>query len=238
MLGHRLAPHGRAAGTTELEGIEGWLRFRLGRLHELGLRETLRRVARHALAAVHREAAGLIFTAEARDVRSIAPRLQPGESYRVVKDETSWLVSPPSGSWEAAREAAFALRCARGARRERRTIHVALVNDKAACWGWSYWPELPIAITEVGTTRQFPPGSVSLYGFFTVPEMRNRGLYAALLGRILRERFAEGARRAFIMCLETNVASHRAIERVGFRLMEIHRSRRWLWWNSIDVAGI
>lgn len=62
------------------------------------------------------------------------------------------------------------------------------------------------------------PGSAPLIGnCFTVPAMRGRGLYPAMLRTVCRHLARMGHDRVFISCAPDNRASIRGIERAGFR---------------------
>jgi len=117
--------------------------------------------------------------------------------------------------------------------RKGRSLHTVLVDGRLAGWGWSYWPQGPELIDVTQTELEFAPNSVSLYDFYTIPEFRGRRLYQALLTHILRTRFAEGAERAYIMVQDTNVASLKAIERVGFRLVMVDEINRVFGWKKL-----
>jgi ribosomal protein S18 acetylase RimI-like enzyme len=90
-------------------------------------------------------------------------------------------------------------------------------------------PTEPAQLTETpGATLEFEPNAASLYDFHVLPEFRGRRLYQALLTDILQKRFAAGATRAYITVLDSNTASRKAIERVGFRLVRRNHYRRLL----------
>ena len=65
-----------------------------------------------------------------------------------------------------------------------------------------------------------------MYDFYTLPEFRCKS-YQALLVHILRLRFGQGAKLAYIGVAANNVASRKAIERVGFRLIMINSFYRF-----------
>jgi len=108
-----------------------------------------------------------------------------------------------------------------------RTLHTLVVGGKLACIGLSYMPDTPAQLTETGNLPfTFKAGSASLYSFYTVPEFRGRGLYQRLLTSILSWHFSSGVTLAYVSVLENNVASWRAIERVGFQLVQRNTIRR------------
>jgi GNAT superfamily N-acetyltransferase len=75
---------------------------------------------------------------------------------------------------------------------------------------------LVAAQVRAARTVEFEPGAAYLYNFYTVPELRNKGIYQALLGEILQKRFAEGAPRTYITAAIPTF--RRAVEHVGFQL--------------------
>jgi CelD/BcsL family acetyltransferase involved in cellulose biosynthesis/ribosomal protein S18 acetylase RimI-like enzyme len=109
-----------------------------------------------------------------------------------------------------------------------RTLHTLVVDGRLACLGYSYLPDGPANLTETGNVQlDFEPDATSLYAFYTIPEFRGRKLYQQLLTEILRSRFQDGARIAYITVLENNVASRRAIEKLGFQRIQRNRIFRF-----------
>ncbi len=107
-------------------------------------------------------------------------------------------------------------------------VHWIEVQGTVISWGFSTpaagsWP-----LTETRSRLTVPMGGVCLTAFETLPAYRGRRLYPAILTQIVQERFREGAPTAFIWCRQENVASYRAIERVGFRKIAFHRYSRLL----------
>ena len=108
-----------------------------------------------------------------------------------------------------------------------RHLHTLVVDGQLACIGLSYLPAEPATLTETGNLPfTFELESASLYSFYTVPEFRGRGLYQVLLRRILAWHFAAGVKLAYISVLENNLASLRAIEKVGFRRFQRNTVQR------------
>ena len=86
------------------------------------------------------------------------------------------------------------------------SIYVAYVADAPACAGWTY----------------FHPGSqfASLWGGSTIPTMRNRGLYTAVLSARLQEAIRRGRR---YLVVDAGSLSRPIVERHGFvHLTDIH----------------
>ena len=198
------------------------------RVGELGVKESMTRFVRRCLKSVGERATWLTLIATPEDLQPVEPRLAPSErcTYNAneLRDLLRW-EGPPS---DTAREIRVRVRNAPEELRKGRTLHTVLVNGKLACWGWSYWPQGPEMIDVIEAELDFAPMSVSLYDFYTIPAFRKRRIYQALLTHILRSRFDEGAERAYIMVRDTNVASRKAIEHVGFRLVEVDEITRVL----------
>jgi hypothetical protein len=107
-------------------------------------------------------------------------------------------------------------------------FHWIEIDGQLASWGFSAraagsWP-----LTETRSRLTVPAGGVCLTTFETIPAHRGHRLYPALLTWILTERFGEGAPVAYIWCRRENTASCRAIQRVGFREIAVHRYSRVL----------
>jgi translation initiation factor 4G len=68
-----------------------------------------------------------------------------------------------------------------------------------------------------------PPGLWIVENVGTRPEMRRRGMVAALLERALQRGRERGFSKAQISCLIGNDTAQRAYERVGFRVVEERR---------------
>ena len=86
------------------------------------------------------------------------------------------------------------------------SIYVAYVADTPACAGWTY----------------YPPGSefASLWGGSTIPTVRNKGLYTAVLPARVQEAIRRGRRYPVI---DTGSLSRPIVERHGFvYLTDIH----------------
>jgi CelD/BcsL family acetyltransferase involved in cellulose biosynthesis len=211
---------------------------RARKVRALGVKNSAAKLARRAAGKIGGSTKGLIFFAGPTDVRDVSPRLKPGESCVFHTDELRDLAR-----WERMEPAVLneLARIVRGLPeliRKGHSLHTVLVNGQLAGWGWSYRPESPAFISETETTLAFEPNSVSLYDYQVLHEYRGRQIYPALLSQILRERFAEGAAGAYIMCLESNIASRKGIERAGFRLHRIDSFSRLLrrkTWKQQDV---
>jgi GNAT superfamily N-acetyltransferase len=73
---------------------------------------------------------------------------------------------------------------------------------------------------------RFPPGSpfASLWGGATLPELRNRGLYTALLAARVQEARARGWR---YLTIDAGHMSRPIVEKRGFRLLTYATACNW-----------
>jgi CelD/BcsL family acetyltransferase involved in cellulose biosynthesis/ribosomal protein S18 acetylase RimI-like enzyme len=220
---------GPDAWKTRVKPAAAWLGYKRARFAEMGLREAVRTAANGAMARIHDRRTGLVYSMTPDQLQPAAPALAAGETFEIhdnrIDDLLLWSGSSPN-------TASLLTQCARTYARARnagRSFHTIVVNGKLAGWGYSYLPTEPAQLTETpGAILEFEPNAASLYDFHVLPEFRGRRLYQALLTGILRERFADGAARAYITVLESNTASRKAIERVGFRVMRRNLYRRLL----------
>jgi CelD/BcsL family acetyltransferase involved in cellulose biosynthesis/RimJ/RimL family protein N-acetyltransferase len=227
---------GEDAWRTKVKRFAGWADYKRRRLAEMGVADSLSTGLRAAAACIYDRRTGIVYTVTPEQLRAVEPVLRPGERCEVhenrIEDLLLWNGSSPST--ESALTAVA--RSFSRARNANRSLHTIVVDGKLAGWGYSYPPDQPAALTETpGAILEFEPQSVSLYDFRILPEFRGRKLYQALLTAILRQRFGEGAARAYITVLESNVASRAAIERVGFRAVRRNRYRRL--WKTETLAA-
>jgi len=219
---------------TKLKPGVGKLVYKLKRAREMGLANSLRRAAAHITRLVGERGCGLLFTMRQEDMRETKPILNPDEHCMFHENEFYDLLHWNGRSLESSAQISETARAVPELLKKERTLHTLLVNGCLAAWGISYFPKEPAVLSESGgAIFEFQPGSVSLYGFYTLPEFRCRKLYQALLLHILRLRFDQGAKYAYVGVAANNVASRKAIERVGFRLtMVASFSRFWKWQTS------
>ncbi len=84
-------------------------------------------------------------------------------------------------------------------------------------FGWLIERQTKSFAAEVHQEHHFPPDSAVLFGFYTVPSARGRGLYARSLCTILRDAAAiPGTKKVYISVLADNTPSRHVIEKVGF----------------------
>jgi GNAT superfamily N-acetyltransferase len=90
------------------------------------------------------------------------------------------------------------------------SVYVAYVQNVAAACAWI----------------RFPPGSpfASLWGGATLPELRNRGLYTALLAARVQEARARGWR---YLTIDAGHMSRPIVEKRGFRLLTYATACNW-----------
>ncbi|MEO8099700.1 MAG: GNAT family N-acetyltransferase [Acidobacteriota bacterium] len=205
---------------------------KLERVWELGVGGAIASIGNKAVSKLGEGATGLVLIATPESRRPVAPTLQAGETCSFHQNDIYDLLKWTGPKGEISRGISEKARQLAALLKSGRTLHTVLVNDRLAGWGLSYWPNEPAVLSETGGMKlEFKPNSVSLYDFFVLPEYRGRKLYQALLSHILDLRFQEGAERAYIGVLKSNVSSLRGIERVGFRSAMENRYLRILRWK-------
>lgn len=192
------------------------------KLAALRRRGAARAIVRRAREALWSDCTLVVFRITPEQAVSVAPALDDGVSW-------SYECRTPHelARMEQPLPASLVGELAQGA--PDRRIHLLRVAGALASWGVSDTPDGWWPLTETRSILPVEPRGVCLTAFETEPRYRGHRLYPALLSRILRERFSEGARVAFIWCEQDNAASHAGIIRVGFRELARHRARRVLW---------
>jgi CelD/BcsL family acetyltransferase involved in cellulose biosynthesis len=117
-------------------------------------------------------------------------------------------------------------------------LHTMLFKGRLAQLGWSHRAKEPPHIPETGSRLPVQAGGELLYEWFTVPDMRGRGLCVANLVCATRRLFDSGATAAYIVVERRNHAARRAIERVGFRLVSVHARMRILAWTRLHIRDV
>ena len=232
------------AKVTRLAGEGAWTKLKpafkdvsskVDRMRELGLGGSIAQLGRWAAHAVGESATGLVLIATPDSRQTVEPSLGAGESCAFRENEIYDLLKWKGESNDTSRLLSDKARQLPGLLKSGRTFHTVLINDRLAGWGLSYWPKEPANLSETGgTVLEFPPGSVSLYDFFVLPEYRGRKLYQALLSHILELRFREGAGQAYIGVLKSNESSLAGIERTGFKRWRTTRYWRLLKWKRMN----
>ena len=104
-----------------------------------------------------------------------------------------------------------------------------------AHFGWLIDHQESTFLNEVNQSVALPPGAAVLYGFYTDPRFRGRGLYSSSLARMIGDaRKIPGLGDVYICVLADNRPSRRVIEKLGFEYersfyerRQFARVRRW-----------
>ena len=102
--------------------------------------------------------------------------------------------------------------------REGQVCVVARHQETVMAYCWLTWR--PEWVAEIDRLVVPGPDEAYLYEAFTEPGWRGRGLFPAMLFRLLAYARAQNRRRALIFVLSDNRASRRAIEKAGFTLFQ------------------
>jgi RimJ/RimL family protein N-acetyltransferase len=197
------------------------MRQKLATARRLGFRDAVRHLASVAARALWIRERLVVFAMRPEQLNPVRPELGR-EDWQLRSEALSafhW-----AGAIPVPASLAGELRSATPGQR----VHWVQVGSEIVSWGFSApapgsWP-----LTETRSRLRVPLGGVCLFAFETVPAFRGRRLYPAVLTGILDERFREGATLAYIWCRQDNVASYRAIRRVGFREVAVHEFERFL----------
>jgi hypothetical protein len=220
-LGKKMASGREETLLSKLSRFNDRLKHSSRKASQMGLKRAAFKLAQRSIAKGKTKQRGLIYVAQPLDVRKDLIEVVDGNTCiyhsNHLRDLAKWEDLDPDDHAELSR----VVRGSAKALSEGHVLHTVVINDSLAGWGWSYWPKEPSFITETQTYLEFEPNSVSLYNYHVVSRFRGRRLYTGLLTHVLTQRFAEGAQKAYIMCLESNMASQKGIERAGFRLVRI-----------------
>jgi GNAT superfamily N-acetyltransferase len=96
----------------------------------------------------------------------------------------------------------------------RRQCYAAWAVDQAVAYGWVSFESEEIG--ELNLRIRLLPGEAYIWDCATLPAFREKGLYSALLGYILRQLRAQTLCRVWIGADYDNIASQKGIARVGF----------------------
>lgn len=190
----------------------------LGAVRRLGARGLLFRLVATPARALWRHEQLIVFQVRPEELNPVTPKLR-GEPWRFASAPARGFRWP--GRTPMPAPVADELKTAVEGQR----VHWIEVGGEVVSCGFSApapdgWP-----LTETHSHLRVPAGGVCLTTFETAAAWRGRGLYPAVLTGILSQRFGEQVPVAFIWCRPQNVASDRAIRRVGFR--EIARHDYW-----------
>jgi hypothetical protein len=194
-----------------------------------GLRVLGATAARRAKGAIVTRSKQLIFVALPEDVVDLTARVAAGDSYECRSDRVVDLLKWEHDDRRTATRIARTVKRLPELWRNGHMLHTVLVNDQLVGWGWSYLPRGRVTLLDTKSSFEVEPNSVWLYDFSIVPRRHHRRPhYAALLARIVRERVAKGAERAYIVCTGKDRPGRATIEQAGFTLVRIDQLRRVL----------
>lgn len=193
----------------------------------------LRLASRRLLRLAYDGSTGEIFHLRPGMLRRVSPVLLPGEACEFRQNRLEDFLALDGG--DDGRIAAL-VRTAVDRINQGHTLHTVLIGGRLAHFGWAYQPTEPLALPETQTRVPLPAGALSLYDFFTAASYRGRRLYPANLAHIATAAFERRVPAVYIVCERRNVASRRAIERVGFQRAAVHRWTRvlGLHWTRIE----
>ena len=97
-------------------------------------------------------------------------------------------------------------------------------------------------LSEVNQPWTPPEHAAVLYGFYTHPRFRGRGLYTSSLARMIRDAGTiPGVGEIYISVLADNAPSRRVIEKLGFvyerSFYERHRLTRVSRWSAVAAGA-
>jgi hypothetical protein len=93
--------------------------------------------------------------------------------------------------------------------------YVAWIEDTIASYAWCVRGR-EFFVSDLNQTLKLAPDQVYLSDCYTTHPWRGRGLYPTVLRSAMWHVSQEGAREAFIVASDTNLASIRGIEKAGF----------------------
>jgi GNAT superfamily N-acetyltransferase len=194
-------------------------------LRESGLKIGLANFTKRSLGDSTQNTKELIYVATPDKAHLSELTLAPGQTFSFRTNEINDLLRYADASRETLRELVAAIKSTSGLYQSERSLHTILLNDRLAGWGWSHLPEAVSLSARLPQLPQSDPDVVMIFGTFILPEYRQKQLEQALLSHILRERFDSGARTAYVLCGETNIALREALESVGFRPLPVNSSQ-------------
>jgi GNAT superfamily N-acetyltransferase len=96
-----------------------------------------------------------------------------------------------------------------------RQCYAAWAADQAVAYGWVSFESEEIG--ELNLRIRLLPGEAYIWDCATLPAFREKGLYSALLGYILRQLHAQTLCRVWIGADYDNIASQKGMARAGFQ---------------------
>ncbi len=103
--------------------------------------------------------------------------------------------------------------------------YVAYVDGRLAHYTWVQRSGLH-PILEAGRREGVSPGEFWIYNCRTAEWARGRGIYPAVLTRVVREHFETGYSTAWIYTSRWNISSQKGIQRAGFGFVRSWRALR------------
>jgi len=217
--------------SVKATAVRAWTRWKESRRPD-PLRP-FRLASRRLLRLAYDRFTGEIFHLRPGELRRVSPVLTPGEACEFRQNRLEDFLALDGGN--DGRIAALVRTAVERINRGHR-LHTVLVRGRLAHFGWAYQPSEPLSFPETRTGVRLPAGALSLYDFFTAEAYRGRRLYAANLAHIAAGAFERRVPAVYIVCERRNIASRRAIERVGFQRVAVHRWTRvlGLHWTRIE----
>jgi len=120
-------------------------------------------------------------------------------------------------------------------------VYCRVEDGRLIHWGWFAPQQERSFLDEVHQDLIFPEGSGTLFDFYTHPDYRRRGYYERSLREMIEDAMSAGVKQLYIFVRADNVASRRAIEKVGFAYeFSLFEQKRWTKvtrWRVPDKSG-
>jgi CelD/BcsL family acetyltransferase involved in cellulose biosynthesis/RimJ/RimL family protein N-acetyltransferase len=207
----------RFVSTDRLKAIAAKIRhkFRHIRLSQLPAKLIARIRAR---VFEHREMRVYVLPAsEARE--------RPREVFMNRDSLDDLLLYEPSEAWQPTLQEFARIAIDRMA--DRCHIYSRVENGRLVHWGWLIEHQETSELSEVGQTIALPPGSATLFDYYTRPEYRGRGCYRRSLQQMMVDAACiPGVENIVISVLASNRPSRHVIEKAGFLYWRSFHRRR------------
>ena len=112
-----------------------------------------------------------------------------------------------------------------------------IVHDgaQAACAFWIFWDQAPV-LAAPGGWMPLPEGCVCLEDSVTAPAYRGRGIAPAAWSQVAARLAEQEVARIITKIDESNTASRRAVEKIGFREMAVMDMERVWLMRHVEVS--